>query len=124
MLFLCAIFSYGMKEIRITDRPAKMKDAFEVHSIEENLPTPAPEDRPPAEKVKVRFDKFVQLVATHNFDEVLEQNASEELIMSSNLLMDLANSHEDPQTDKKTPTIFAIGLVLGIVFTYILFKFF
>lgn len=124
-----------MKEIRIPDRPlkGKLKDiqsaddsGFEVHSIEE---VATPDDlegsnRPVGEKVKVRFDKFVQLVATHNFDEILEQNKDEELVMSSNLLMDLANAHEDNDTDKKTPTIFVIGLALGVVFTYILFKFF
>lgn len=125
-----------MKEIRIPDRPVKgkLKDiqsdddsGFEVHSIEE-VATPADDltdnDRPVGEKVKVRFDKFVQLVATHNFDEILQQNKDEELVMSSNLLMDLANAHEDNDTDKKTPTIFVIGLALGVVFTYILFKFF
>lgn len=122
-----------MKEIRIPDRPAKGKlrdiesndgSGFEVHSIEE-VATPAESGGGDVgEKVKVRFDKFVQLVATHNFDEILQQNKDEELVMSSNLLMDLANAHEDNGADRKTPTIFVIGLVLGVFFSYILFKFF
>lgn len=130
------IYFSGMKEIRIVDRlkgkSNDMRDVAPDHSFEVRpLETPqedAPvlaEDRPPSEKVKVRFDKFVQLVATHNFDEVLEQNASEEIVLSSNLLMDLANAHED-KTDpgRRTQLIFVVGIVLGIVGAYLIFKFF
>lgn len=132
----CDIF-FWMREIRIVDRPKgksnDMRDvapdhSFEVRpldSSEEGSSAPAlAEDRPPTEKVKVRFDKFVQLVATHNFDEVLEQNAGEEIVLSSNLLMDLANAHEDKSDpSRKTQMIFIVGIVLGIAGAYLIFKF-
>lgn len=110
-----------MREIRISDKP-KVDGPFEVHSIEATSASESSK-RVPTEQVKVRFDKFVQLVATHNFDEILEQNANEEIILSSNLLMDLANAHEDaPRENKKMPTIFAIALILGFVLAYVVFK--
>jgi hypothetical protein len=119
--------------IRITDRSQKNKNrasdssfsdaGFEIHSIEE-APAISGESVT-TEKVKVRFDKFAQLVATHNFDEVLRENAAEEIVMSSNLLMDLANAHETPQEpDKKIQVMFAVGLVFGIALMYIVLKLF
>ena len=131
-----------MRDIRIVDRPkgksqenrdaGASENSFEVHSLNENQES-APmvsssssaEERAPTEKVKVRFDKFVQLVATHNFDEILEHNAHEEIVLSSNLLMDLANAHEDMTTpDRKVQMMFAGGLALGIACAFIFFKFF
>ena len=111
-----------MREIRLTDNP-KVDSPFEVRSLAAVSASGA-EVSQPAEKVKVRFDKFVQLVATHDFDEILEQNASEEIVMSSNLLMDLANAHEDvPQENKRIPVVFAAALVLGFILAFIIFKF-
>ncbi len=71
--------------------------------------------------IKVKFEKFVQLVATRNFVDVLEKNKNEDLIMSSNLLTDLAGAMEE-KTEKKTPIIFLVGLALGIALTYLLFN--
>ena len=71
------------------------------------------------EKVKVSFDNFVNLVANHNYEEVIEKNKNEDVIVSSNLLADLANAHEQEE-ERRIPAIFIIGVVLGIVVTYIL----
>lgn len=71
--------------------------------------------------IKVKFEKFVQLVATRSFVDVLEKNKNEDLIMSSNLLTDLAGAVEE-KTEKKTPIIFLVGLALGIALTYLLFN--
>lgn len=75
-----------------------------------------------SEKVKVSFDNFVNLVANHNYEEVIENNKNEDVIVSSNLLADLANAHEQEE-ERRIPAIFIIGVVLGIVITYILLKF-
>lgn len=74
------------------------------------------------EKVKVSFDNFVNLVANHNYEEVIEKNKNEDVIVSSNLLADLANAHEQEE-ERRIPAIFIIGVVLGIVVTYILLTF-
>ncbi len=74
------------------------------------------------EKVKVSFDNFVNLVANHNYEEVIEKNKNEDVIVSSNLLADLANAHEQEE-ERRIPAIFIIGVVLGIVITYILLTF-
>ena len=82
-------------------------------------------DREPGEQVRVKFDKFVQLVATHNFEEVLKNHADEDIIMNSNLLMDLASAHEDQEEDpKRQPMLIGIGVIIGVVIAYILLKFF
>lgn len=71
------------------------------------------------EKVKVSFDNFVKLVATHNYEDVIDKNKDQEVIVSSNLLADLANAHEQEE-ERRIPAIFIIGVLLGIVITYIL----
>lgn len=71
--------------------------------------------------VKLQFAKFVQLVANHSFIDIVDKNADEEIIISSNLLTDLANAHDRVQ-ERRMPVIFIAGLVIGIVLTYILVK--
>lgn len=74
------------------------------------------------DKVKVKFDKFVNLVATHAYEEVFEKHANEDVIISTDLLADLANSHEDTGEKKKIPVVFLIGILLGIGVTWILLR--
>ncbi|MDD3862163.1 MAG: hypothetical protein PHP74_04750 [Candidatus Gracilibacteria bacterium] len=76
-----------------------------------------------AEKVKVKFDKFATLVATRATPEMVEQCRDEDVIVSTNLLTDLANSGTPEDSGKKIPMIFLIGIVLGIGLTYILLKY-
>lgn len=69
--------------------------------------------------VTVNFAKFVQLVANHSFIDIVEKNAEEEVVISGNLLTDLANSH-DRGKEKRMPIMFLAGLILGILLTYII----
>ena len=80
------------------------------------------EEQRTGEKIKVKFENFVQLVASHNYEDVVEKNRDEEIVVSSNLLTDLANAHEQDE-ERRIPAIFIIGVVIGIVVTYILLKF-
>lgn len=73
----------------------------------------------PTELIKVKFEKFVQLVATKDFIEVLERNRDEDLVMSSNLLTELASATEE-KSERKTPVIFIVGLAIGVIITYLL----
>lgn len=122
------------KKAKSIDGPSKSKDrkklslkeeedTFVVHHIEEGeemqVSAVVTEEPKAAEKVKVSFSNFVQLVANHNYEEVINKNEDEDVIVSSNLLADLANAHEQEE-ERRIPAIFIIGVVLGIVVTYIL----
>lgn len=73
----------------------------------------------PKDFIKVKFDKFVQLVASRDFFSVLEKNKDEDIVISSNLLTELAGAVEE-KTEKKSPVIFLVGLAIGVVLTYLL----
>jgi hypothetical protein len=118
------------KSVNIEQKPITLQDEdeFIVRHIEENEPEPyiqhaqvVKEEPTTSEKIKVKFSNFVQLVATHNYEDVVEKNQEEEIIVSSNLLTDLANAHEQEE-ERRIPAIFIIGVVIGIVITYILLK--
>lgn len=95
----------------------------EIHDSGEEVEEVYVEEREPGEQVRVKFDKFVQLVATHNFEEVLKNHADEDIIMNSNLLMDLASAHEDQEEDpKRQPMLIGIGVVIGVILAYILIQ--
>jgi hypothetical protein len=76
----------------------------------------------PKDTVKVRFDKFVQLVLSRDIEEILDINADQEIIMSSNLLTDLAGSESDVKEEKRTPLVFIVGIAMGIIITYLFFS--
>lgn len=120
------------KKIKAIDGPIKISDdSFVVKHIEsdesEEIVTypviresKAVAQEPEAvEKVKVSFDNFVKLVANHNYEDVIDKNKDEHVIVSSNLLADLANAHEQEE-ERRIPAIFIIGVLVGIVITYIL----
>ena len=75
------------------------------------------------DKVKVKFDKFVNLIATHAYQEIFDKHLDEDVIISTDLLADLANAHEEKDDGKKIPTFFVIGIVLGIIITWLILKF-
>ena len=75
-----------------------------------------------SDKVRIKFDKFVTLVATHTYEDILKKNAGEEVIVSTNLLTDLANAHDEETPSKKWPLLFAVGIILGTVIGWLIFK--
>lgn len=75
----------------------------------------------PHEKVKLKFDKFVTLVASHAYEDVFNKHRDEDVIISTDLLTDLANAHEE-KADTKVPLIFVFGIILGVFVTWILLK--
>lgn len=81
-----------------------------------NLPNVAAE---PKDLIKVKFEKFVQLVATRDFLSILERNKNEDVVISSNLLTELASAVEE-KGEKKSPVIFLVGLAIGVIITYLL----
>jgi hypothetical protein len=72
-------------------------------------------------KVKVKFDKFVHLIVNQGSEEVLDSYVDEDIIVSADLLTDLASGKEEKK-DRKLPLIFAFGIFLGILVTWFLLK--
>jgi hypothetical protein len=70
--------------------------------------------------VTLTFGRFVKLVANHSFEEVVDRNQDEDIILSTNLLTDLANSRRfAPNT--RGPLMILGGLLFGILLGYFLF---
>ncbi|MFH1533824.1 MAG: hypothetical protein ABID64_02740 [Nitrospirota bacterium] len=76
----------------------------------------------PRTRVKVKFDKFVNLIASHAYEEVFDQHVDDDIIVSTDLLTDLANAHEE-KSDRKMPVIFLVGIILGVGLTWLLLKY-
>lgn len=75
----------------------------------------------PSGYVKITFDRFVALVANHSFLEVVERNKEEEVILSTNLLTDLANARRfSPST--RLPMMVMGGIAVGILLGYLVFN--
>lgn len=93
--------------------------SFEKISIEsEKLGHPSGVDA--SDYVKITFDRFVTLVANHSFLDVVERNEKEEVILSTNLLTDLANARGfRPNT--RGPLMVLGGVVLGLLIGYYFF---
>lgn len=103
---------------------SQMPPKMNVTPVDEGyseLKSPDLSDLVPKDTIKVRFGKFVQLVANRDFAEVIDSHADDEIIMSSNLLTDLAGAH-DRREEKKIPLVFVVGIVIGVVLTYIFFS--
>lgn len=85
----------------------------------------AEEKHEPSEKVKVKFTKFVQLVATHDFEEVMQKHGDDDIVLNSNLLTDLASAHqeEEEKRDPKLPIFLVVGVIIGVVITYLILRF-
>jgi hypothetical protein len=100
---------------------------FEKHPLGEDVDLELPSAKasvaiPQAgQMVKINFTKFVQLVANHSYIDIVDKNAEEEIVVSGNLLTDLANAH-DRARERKMPLMFVAGLVIGIILTYIIIQ--
>ncbi|MBP9718786.1 hypothetical protein KBD59_05855 [Candidatus Gracilibacteria bacterium] len=109
-----------MHDIKIPDGQVK-KSGFEAKPL-----TPSElRQSEPTDKIKVKFEKFVQLVASHDFTEIMKNYANEDIILSTNLLTDLANSHEETEEKpNRVPAYVLGGVLIGVVIAYIVMRFF
>lgn len=78
-------------------------------------------DMNPNNKVKVKFDKFVNLIASRANDSVFDAHMDEDIIVSTDLLTDLASAQEEKKGNKM-PVIFLFGILLGIGLAWILLR--
>ncbi len=111
-------------EVPSSDIGFQVSEISDDDAVEEGVINAPIEEREPGDLVRVRFDKFVQLVATHNFEEVLKNHAEEDIVMNSNLLMDLASAHEDVDDSKKQSMMIGAGVLIGLAVAMVLIKLF
>lgn len=96
------------------------EDDQEVEFERKELSPEKESELKPSKMVGVSFNRFVLLVANHSFEEVVERNKDEEVIISTNLLTDLANARR--AVPQQRGTLLALsGAVLGILIGYFLF---
>jgi hypothetical protein len=101
-------------------RPLRM-NVTPLQQEEEVIKMPLTSPPEPKDTIKVKFGKFVQLVANHDFAEVIDAHTDDEIIMSSNLLTELAGA-SDKKEERKIPFVFLIGIAIGVVLTFIFFS--
>lgn len=112
-----------MDDIFLPDETPVMQEdtGFRKKSLDDKEATPVHAGPHASTHIKITFDRFVTLVANHSFIDVVERNKDEEIIMSSNLLTDLANSRGlSPKT--RGPLLLAAGIVIGIFIAYFIFN--
>lgn len=114
------------KRIEITEEASEAENEFGAQPLEEKAEVASAIDEGSAKDfVKVKFRNFVQLIANHDFTSVIERHIEDDIIMKTDLLTDLANAHsEGEKKGNSWPIVFAVGIVLGIIAAYVLFKFF
>lgn len=114
--------SYAAKD---SSRPSKMSiSSIEADNDDDAIAAATDkilQEVMPKDTVRVKFGKFVNLVASRDFKEVVAANVDEEITMSSNLLTELAGS-QDRVEEKKIPLVFLVGIAIGVVLTYIFFS--
>lgn len=101
----------SLKDIK---RPGDEAKGFSVKPVNS-------EELVSADQVAINFGSFVELITTHDYRKVVIQRKDESVIISSNLLTDLANAHES-RGDKKFPMIFTFGLILGVIIALLVFN--
>lgn len=111
---------YGIIDLRGEDDEAEFKIGH-VEKTEDPQIQSAGNSSEPHDKVRVKFDKFVNLISTHAYEEIFDKHQDEDVIVSTNLLTDLANAQEE-KSDKKLPFIFLIGILIGIGVAWFLLK--
>lgn len=117
--------SLGGRTINLRGESDDEGPEFKIGHMEDegSYARPASEDDVRStDKVKVKFDKFVNLIVTHAYEDLFEKYHDEDIVMSTNLLADLANSYEEKDDGKKIPLIFVFGILLGIAVTWILLR--
>lgn len=74
-------------------------------------------------KISVSFTKFVQLIAVHDFADLMDRYSNENITISSDLLVELAGAPTDEIPESKFSWVF-LGAILGAVAAAIIFMLF
>jgi len=97
------------------------KNPWDIHHLPKD---PDPELKARADgRISVKFPKFVQLIASHDFAYLMDQYAKEDIVISSDLLVDLAATPYDEPQDNKAAWVFlgSVITVVAVAIVYVLF---
>lgn len=72
-------------------------------------------------RVLIKFPKFVHMIVMHDFEDVMEKHADEDIVISTDLLVDLANAHDEAETAVPWGHLVA-AVLLGVVITVIVMQ--
>lgn len=96
---------------------------FEINEIDSEHDNPKDNIKVLKEgQIAIKFPKFIQLIATHDFEEIMESYKTEDVIITSDLLVDLAGTqqhYEEPDASRLSWVF--LGIVLGLVVGSIVF---
>ena len=101
-------------DVKIVPQEISDEPGFEHHPLPEGVEAVERKSGEVTTQVKMKFPNFARLVATHSFENVLERNADEEVILSADLLANLANA-EPMDNDKRRQMLLVLG---GVVLAY------
>ena len=105
-------------KINHPNQPEKEGD-FEIHHIGKTEISETPTQHP-SKNIEVDFAMFSELTSHPQAKKVIEEYPDAKIIMNANLLTKLASANESRNTRNITSVIFCIGLIIGIIFTWIL----
>jgi len=101
-------------DVKVIPNEAAADAGFESHELS-NVESAHVGELEVGTQVKMKFPNFAKLVATHSFEDILEKNKDADVVLSADLLADLANA--DLVDDEKKQRVILVlgGIVLGIL---------
>ena len=73
----------------------------------------------------MKFEKFVQLVATHDFEEVMKQHADDDIVFKQQSFDRSCEraSRGRAKARSEAPIFLVVGVIIGVVITYLILRF-
>lgn len=106
-------------DVKIISNESSEADGFEHHALSDEVEAVEKRDAGVSQLVKMKFPNFAKLVATHSFENVLEKNAQEEVVLSADLLADLANAEPMDDERRRQMMILFGGVLLGLLIGFL-----
>ncbi len=108
-------------DVKILPNESEEGEGFEHHHIPDQVKAEKvdPKEMEVKTLVKMKFPNFAKLVATHSFEDILEKNANEDVILPADLLADLANADLVEDDKKRRVILMLAGVVLGILIAFV-----
>lgn len=100
-------------------------EPFEFHPLEDSDYSSGPSEKPEkfgtGDKIKIKFGRFINLLANKDYDELFARYQNEDITISADLLTEIATPPEEKKSNK-VPLFFFVGIVLGVALTWMILK--
>lgn len=98
---------------------------FEFNPLEDSDYSNESYDKPEkfgtGDKIKIKFGRFINLLANKDYDELFARYQNEDITISADLLTEIATPPEEKKSNK-VPLFFFIGIMLGVALTWMILK--